>query len=429
MGNLFEDWDKGIAPPTQLLTSTMTPPQLPKVTPRKNAPRSEPAPAQTDNIFAKWDAGTPPIDSLLAERAANVEDYRTKLQKENAPRQEFFRDLPPRMQDDYQGVQDYLDYHAASALPSLPAPEKGKEPPGSGFSAQMKMDVLEDPETKRRVLAQTLFPNDEAGYGRVGFDVNGDPVYVGDDQKLHRIASGTARFGANMVANSPEMVAGTIGAFGGPLLASGAATGAHELKRSIIGGLIYDEPQTISGNLKEAASEFGMNLAGEALGRGMAGAINRGRSVELSPQEIKEGLDKIARVKAATGTQLTLAQATGDPQLIALQAFIARNPDATAKLMANFDKKARGDFADFTENVLDTVSKTPLPAESAGRKGINAAEAAIMLARKGAQQRVDPLYREAYRQTDAVMDPNVIQFFRHPEFRQAFREGAEIARL
>src|SRR5512141_2544062 len=98
MGNLFEDWDKGIAPPTQLLTSTMTPPQLPKVTPRKNAPRSEPAPAQTDNIFAKWDAGTPPIDSLLAERAANVEDYRTKLQKENAPRQEFFRDLPPRMQ-------------------------------------------------------------------------------------------------------------------------------------------------------------------------------------------------------------------------------------------------------------------------------------------------------------------------------------------
>lgn len=429
MGNLFEDWDNGIAPPTQLLTGAPTLPNVPKATPREATPRSEPAPAQGDNIFAKWDAGEAPklYENLKAQREQEVADYRAKLQAQNESYRDYYKSLPPMMQEEHQGLQDYLNYHAQTAVPPLPPPEKGG-PPGNRFKAEAFIDLVNDPETKRRILAETLFPHDPDGYARVGFDVDGKPVYIGDDRKLHRISTGMERFSAQMVANSPEMIAGTAGAFGSPLMSAVAATTAHELKRGAA-GLIWDEPQTYSGNLKEMGTEFGMNLAGEGLGRAMGAAANRGRMVELSPEEIKRGVETIARVKKDTGVDLTLAQALGDPQLIALQAFLSRNPDATAKLMIAHDVKARGQFSDYVDKVMDAVSSSPLPAEAAGRKGINAAEAAIMLERRAAQQRVDPLYRAAYANTDAVMDPAVIQFFRHPEFRQAFRKGEQIARL
>jgi hypothetical protein len=287
--------------------------------------------------------------------------------------------------------------------------------------------LLEDPQTKLRVLAQTLFPNDPRGIYRVGFDSDNQPVYVGDDEKLHKVASGTAAFGAQMVANSPETAMGTWGALAGPFGATLGASGAHGIKRAVAGA-IFDEPQTIGGNLKGMATEGLITAASEGTGKLMNMAGNRGRVIDFSPQDMAAAEAVRQRVWDVARVNLDLAQASGDRRLIALRAYVARYPGPSANLVQAAEQRAKGEFHEATERVLDTIADAT-PGEVVGQNGINAAELAIATARRVAEARVEPLYKAAYAKVPAVMDPNVIRFFRHPEFRAAYRKGLDLARL
>lgn len=402
---------------------------------RQDAGASQVAPvnrAPSSNIYAQMDEGTP-FERALAQREEEVISHQAPAQERYMRQQQFARELvakfpqlsgPSAMSEPAPLIDPYLMHREPPIADREKSPKAGL---GSGAWAQFKMNLVSDEETKKKILAQTLFPHDPDAINRVGFDAEGMPVYVGDDGKLHKIASGTARFGAQLAADSPEMVMGTIGGLGGPGGAFLGAAGAHGIKRGVA-GLVFDEPQTIGRNLTEMTTEGVLAGSGEALGRLGNVVGNRGRVVDFSPADMAKAEAVRQRVKATTGVDLDLAQASGDRRLIALRAYVARYPGPSANLVEAAEERARGQFHQATERVLDTIAAAT-PAEIAGQNGINAAQLAIDTTRRAAEARVEPLFRAAYEKVPAVMDPSVVRFFKHPEFRDAYRRGQTIARL
>jgi hypothetical protein len=415
--NPFDQFDAASATPAVL---------APRV-----APRSRPAQAPATNPFDQFDAL--PIDKALAQHEDETIAYQAKAQEAYMARMAAAQKWagehpelagPSSMQEPPPALDPYLTHRKPPIAPREAAP---KQQMGSGFSATAQLGLVEDQDTKRRILAQTLFPNDPGGIYRVGFDADGQPVYVGDDNKLHKIASGTAAFGAQLAANAPEMIGGGIGAVAGPWGATLGASGMHGIKRGVA-GLIYDEPQTVGANLKGMAAEGLSTLAGEGTGKLMNVIGNRNRVIDFTPQDMAAAEAVRQRVWDVARVNLDLAQASGDRRLIALRAYVARYPGPSANLVQSAEERAKGQFHEATERVLDTIANAT-PAEVAGQEGINAAKLAIQTARDVAQAKVDPLYRAAYEKGAAVMDPEVIRFFRHKEFREAYRKGQDIARL
>ena len=368
------------------------------------------------------------MDELLAQRAKDVEAYRAKTAPLHAQQKEIYESMPPSMQDEYSGVQDFLDYRQATKLPELPVPEKDLPP--SGFLAATKAGLVEDPEVRRRILASSLFPDDPAsGYGRVGFDVNGDPVYVGDDNKLHKVARGFKGFGANLLANSPEIVGGTVGAELGPVGAATTAGAANWMKREIAGA-IFGEKYDPASYLKSAGINAGTALIGGGQGKLMTGVMDAGKLIEPTVLKDLPALEaKRQALKAATGVDLSLPQLTDNRQLIGLHAGLARSYGPGADVLQAFDKAAKGDFVQAQQKVLDAIKTAPSTGEYAGLQGTTVAKETIRQARRAAQRRVDPTYEAAYAEAPVVVQPEILSFFRFPQFRQAMRDGQRIAAL
>jgi len=136
-----------------------------------------------------------------------------------------------------------------------------KTPQDSRALPMFKAGLVEDPATKLRVAAETMYPGDPKATDRVGM-VGGRMVTVNDAGELEYVADKWGEFGANLAANIPEIVAGTAGALSGmPVIGSTLGVmGARGLKRGVA-GLAFDEPQTITGNLKSVGREGAINLA------------------------------------------------------------------------------------------------------------------------------------------------------------------------
>jgi hypothetical protein len=127
----------------------------------------------------------------------------------------------------------------------------------ANFGAAFKSNFVEDPDTQRRLVAESLGIDPS----RVGMD-NGRPVYVDDDGQLRYVSSTGSRIGAAALANAPEAVGAVVGGMSASPVAGSAlgVTGARGLKRAAA-GVIFDEPQTISGNLRDVATERVLDLA------------------------------------------------------------------------------------------------------------------------------------------------------------------------
>lgn len=390
-------------------------------------------PQEEPNFFDQFDEAPSPIDRALAARDAEVAAFQQSQQQRYEQQQAYASELirqhpelggPSSMQEPAPAVDPY---NARRAPPLAPREAAPSQPLGSGFSAAFQLGLVQDEETKRKILADTLFPGDPDGIYRVGFDRTGQPVYVGDDNQLHKIASGTAAFGAQLLASSPEMIGAGIGSLGGPGTAALIASGMHGLKRSAA-GLYYDEPQTTMGNVRDMAIEGATTLAGEGVGRGLNALVNSNRVVNFTPANQVVARAVRERLKRETGIDLDLAQASADRRLIALRAYAGRYPGESANLIQEAERRQNEQFHEAVDRIIGQVA-APTTAEAAGKQGINAAQAAIDAERLAAQARVDPLYQAAYAKGAVVTDPEVLQFFRHPEFRAAYRRGQDIARL
>lgn len=317
-----------------------------------------------------------------------------------------------------QGLPGSPNYQPPMVAPQV---EQATE---SNFGAALKSELVEDPDTRRRLVAESIGVPIE----RVGL-IDDKPVFVNDEGKLQYVSGFGSRTSGAIIANAPEAVGGIVGSFAGsPVVGSTAgAVGARGLKRAIAGA-VFDEPQTVSGNLTDLTVEGATNLGAGLAGKGLTALANRSKVVDFSPANRAAAESVARRVKQSTGIDLDLAQASGDRKLISLRAYAARYPGKSAELIQAADEAAEGQFEAATNRVLDMVA-TSHPSEVAGSAGINAAQMTIAAARKQVSAQVKPLYDAAYAAVPEVTDKKILGMLKLPYFQQAYRDGQRIATL
>lgn len=304
----------------------------------------------------------------------------------------------------------------------------------ANFGAAMKAAIPEDQQTKLRLLAGALFPNDPNGIRRVGL-AEGRPVFVNDQGKLQLVSGPFSRMFANVAASTPETVGAVIGSLAEGQPITGAATGAaggRALKR-LASELMFGEPATPGSVGREMATEAALTAAGGLLGKGLAGAANRGRVVDFTPAQLKTAEQARTLIKQRTGIDLDLAQASGDRMLLGLRDYAAKYPGRTAEIIQARDEVAAGQLDTAVNRVLNLVSNAQ-PAEITGRNAINAAQGAIYVARQSVYDEVGPLYRAAYAAVPVVdrttrQGERILDYLKLPYFPEAFSAGQKLRAL
>lgn len=329
---------------------------------------------------------------------------------------------PGEMRIPGKGLPGSPDYVPASIGP---AP---KQADSANFGAALKSDLVEDEGTKKRLIAESLFPGDPKGADRVGI-VDGKPVFVNDKGELQYVSTFGSRAAASTIANAPEAIAGTVGSFAASPVAGATmgAAGARGVKRAAA-GLVFDEPQTIGGNLADVATEGAVTAGAGLLGKGLVALGNRSKIVDFTPADIGSAEKAREYVSKTLGIDLDLAQASGNRKLLALRDYASRYPGKTAEMIQAADDITAGKLDVATNKVLDLVAKAE-PSAIAGRRGTNAAKAAITTARQAVYDAVDPLYKAAYKAVPEVADKKILGFLDLPYFKKAFADGQVIATL
>lgn len=265
----------------------------------------------------------------------------------------------------------------------------------ANFGAAMKAAIPEDQQTKLRLLAGALFPNDPNGIKRVGL-AEGRPVFVNDEGKLQLVSGPFSRMFANVAASTPETVGAVVGSLAEGQPITGAATGAaggRALKR-LASEVIFGEPATPSSVAREMATEAGLTAAGGLLGKGLAGAANKGRVVDFTPAQRATAEQARTLINQRTGIDLDLAQASGDRMLLGLRDYAAKYPGRTAEIIQARDEITAGQLDAATNRVLDMVAKAK-PAELAGKDAISSAQAVIDTLKGQRDAAVQPFYEAA----------------------------------
>lgn len=296
----------------------------------------------------------------------------------------------------------------------------------ANFGAAFGAHMVEDPDTQVRIAAEKLGIDPS----RVGL-VNGRPVYADENDQLRYVSSGGANLAATTLANAPEAIGAAVGSAAASPVAGATlgAVGARGLKRAAA-GLIYDEPQTIGGNLRDLAGEGALNLATGGIGKGIARAGDRGlkRTIDFTPANVKTAQQARDYIKQSTGIDVDLAQASGNRKLIAIRGYAARFPGKSAEMIQAADEAANGQLDSAVSRVMNLVSSAT-PMEIGATRGANAAQMAITAARHRVQTEVGPLYQAAYDAVPEVTDARILNFLKLPYFREAFAAGQKLRAL
>jgi len=299
----------------------------------------------------------------------------------------------------------------------------------AGFKGNFKAGFVEDPQTKIRILSAAMFPNDPNAAQRFGIR-DGKVVYIDDDMNVRDVDSGLAATVGNVLAYTPEAVGSVVGSFASGNPASGSAIGGVGGKavKQIIAGTLFDEPQTTAGNLEGMAKEGVVNLATAGLGKGAGKVLDKSRVVDFTPAA-RGGAEAVRDTTArSTGITLDLAQASGDPQLMALRKYAAKFPGESSQIFKALDELQTSQSADAMQRLIGTVTKA-MSSDAAGRQGINAAQEAIRAARASVSKQVKPLYDAAYAAVPEVTDQKIIEMLKLPFFEKAYRSGQKLAKL
>lgn len=295
----------------------------------------------------------------------------------------------------------------------------------ANFGAAFKFEFAADQKTKLRLVAESLgVPEDRVGI------VDGRPVIVNDNGELQYASGPWSRMAASAVASAPEIAGGVVGSFaaGQPIAgASLGAAGGRALKRGI-SELVFDEPATAGSIATEMAIEGGVNLLSGGTAKGVSALANRSKIIDFTPKDVHTAEQARAFFKSKLGIDLDLAQASGDRKLLALRDYAARYPGKAADMVQAADDIAEGQLDTATNRVLDLVAKAE-SSEVVGRRGVNAAQTAIKLAREKIYNDVDPLYKAAYAAVPEVTDPAVLDLLKLPRFPQALAKAKEAMEL
>lgn len=297
---------------------------------------------------------------------------------------------------------------------------------GASFGSLVKSGMVDDQKTKMRLMAESIFPGEPDAVERFG-EMNGEIVYVGKDEKLHKAeTSGVKSFAANLLGNAPTIAGGAAGAILGAgaspagsigLGALGAAGGKGI--QEIIANLGLGEPQTVGGNIGGMAKEAafaGVGGAGGALfqkfmQRNMARDISK-----LDPAAVA-GLDQKA---AAQGVTLNAAQRTNVPSLKNRAEALSRIPASADDMNASLEA-TRQQASDAADRFVASISPVN-GLDEAGTKARDASKAVIAALTNERSAQARPLYKKAFTDFQEFSEPQLdrlAQLRESPTFKDA----------
>ena len=313
------------------------------------------------------------------------------------------------MADVAQGGPDRLQYLAG---PGYESPQ-GKS---VGFGTMTQMGIVDDPRVKARILAEGIGVDPS----RI-FEQGGQYFYADDDGKLVAIEQSALKgFAADLAANSPALTLGAIGAAEGAMkgapagpwgagigaVIGGAIGGASgEGYRKAAAGLLYDEPQTVGGNLAsmgqvgaiEGASALGGHLLGRALERRLVDDIGR-----MNPEDVARRQTQFRQA----GIDYTIPEVTGLSSMRGLQKAVSKLP-RSADQMQDFYVNRAGQIDDAMDRLATGISPVDdsLEAGAMAQGALRQRAADIASARKAA---AGPKYQAAYNQPGQVDVSSVV---------------------
>jgi hypothetical protein len=298
------------------------------------------------------------------------------------------------------------------------------------FKTLTKAAMVDDAETKLRIFAKARFPKDPEAVHRYGI-IDGEVIYLGDDEKLYRespkgFLSGAKEFAAG-VSGAALPIAG--GAIGGSVAAPGLGTVAGavmgaaggEAARKLLGGLVFDEPATTEGVLKSMAAEGAWSLGGALVGKGLVKWLNRRSARDLARLD-PAAADDLVRKAQAQGIDLNVAQKTNLPSVKGTYDVLATHPASKDIIQEAAEKTAR-QADDAVERFLRGVSPVE-GLDEAGTAGRNAAKKVISALTKERADAASPLYRRAFSEFDEFtpeLGARLAKLRTSPSFRHAER--------
>jgi hypothetical protein len=276
------------------------------------------------------------------------------------------------------------------------------------FATLTKAATVDDPATKLRIFAEARFPNDPKAVERYAM-IGDEVVYVGDDGKLYRdtpsgVRGWMAEAGATTLAKSPAIAGGIVGAGAtvagapaGPLgMAAGSALGAAagEGVRKMVAGAVFDEPQTVAGNVKDMAVEGLFSFGGSLVGSKVAGYLEK-RGLARDIKKINQpAVADLERKSTAIGVELDPAQLTNLPSLKSKADVLASLP-TSRDIMAEGAVKRAGQARTAAERLFAQVSTKEGLDEAGDAAKVGSIKVIDMLAKERADA-ARPLYDAAF---------------------------------
>jgi hypothetical protein len=344
-------------------------------------------------------------------------------------------------------------------LPIVNADARATDKSTADFSTMAKAAMVEDPKTRLRIFAKARFPNDPNAVSRYGM-VDGEPVYVGDDQRLYRetpegFGNWAKGAGAGLVGHAPSIVGGAIGAGQGALAGApfgppgaiagglaGAALGAAGGRgyEKVGANLAFGEPQTAAGNAKDMATEAAWSAGGTALGLGFARHLEKSRLAKDIGKLDEPGMSALSAKANAVGIELNPAQATNLPSLKSKYDVLASLPKSRETIAEGARKQSTQAY-DAADRLIKGISAT----DGLDEAGELAREGAKKVIASLAQERADaarPLYVQAFEKFDqyrqglttanpggqaARVVPEVSRLMDRPAMKEAEKQAVKLA--
>lgn len=332
------------------------------------------------------------------------------------------------------------EFDRGMSFKTLPIQNRDSFSGTADFRTLTKAASVDDPATKIRIFANDLFPGDKKAAERFGI-VDGEVVYIGKDEKLYRATppgflGSVQEFGANMAGNALPIVGGVagsvLGAPGGPagslgLSALGAAGGKGI--QQVIANTVYDEPQTVGGNIAGMGQEAAFDVGGSLIGLGLQKWLSRNvlrDAGKLDPEAVR-ALDLKSRNVGGTGlpVDLNVAQRTNIPSLKGRAEALARIPDSADEMNAALDA-TRGQAARAAGAFVDGVG-TATSVRSGGEAGRTGATNILDRIAEDRAAAAKPWYDKALNKIINLSDEGLSKLANTPAFKSAFERGQKIA--
>lgn len=279
---------------------------------------------------------------------------------------------------------------------------------GAGLLDVAAASVMPDVESKIGYYSRSM------GIPRERFGVRqGQIVYRRDDGVIQPVEAGTARQVMSGVGATIPAITGTVGALvGSPLgpygMALGGTLGAmggQSLREGIAGTPLRSQLTGPAARrvLTEGAIDFGANVFGALVGKGINRALATEAAKTMSREIARQGSNvskalestlKQINQKYGTNIILTPAEITGAAGLRGTQMALASDPK-TSETMAQFYGERAGEVGRAVKGFMEEISPA-VDRDVAGQQLVDVAGEAIAVTRAERSAAARPMYQSAF---------------------------------